>query len=120
MKLSLSILITSAYRGLGGATIAAGQALSGWLAAVIAADPVLRRRRVAVMRELAGAHHAHPGYAALPDASYHYREHLGAVLREAQGDLAGALGDFELAVALGLSDADVRDKRDALAARVGS
>ncbi len=46
--------------------------------------------------------------------------YLRAVLREAQGDLAGALGDFELAVALGLTDADVRDKRDALAARVGS
>jgi hypothetical protein len=46
--------------------------------------------------------------------------YLRAVLREAQGDLAGALSDFELAVALGLSDADVRDRRDALAARVGS
>jgi tetratricopeptide (TPR) repeat protein len=46
--------------------------------------------------------------------------YLRAVLREAQGDLAGALKDFELAVALGLSDADVREKRDALAARVTS
>ena len=46
--------------------------------------------------------------------------YLRAVLREAQGDLAGALRDFELAVALGLTDADVRDQRDALAARVGS
>ncbi|MFC7477787.1 IucA/IucC family protein [Dankookia sp. GCM10030260] len=82
VKLSLSILNTSAYRGLGGATIAAGQALSGWLVGVIAADPMLRRRRVAVLRELAGAHYAHPAYAALPDAPYHYREHLGAVLRE--------------------------------------
>jgi hypothetical protein len=45
--------------------------------------------------------------------------YLRAVLREAQGDLAGALRDFELAVALGLTDADVRDRRDALAARVG-
>ena len=45
--------------------------------------------------------------------------YLRAVLREAQGDLAGALSDFELAVALGLTDADVRDRRDALAARVG-
>jgi hypothetical protein len=44
--------------------------------------------------------------------------YLRAVLREAQGDLPGALRDFELAVALGLPDADVRDKRDALAARV--
>ena len=41
------------------------------------------------------------------------------MLREAQGDLPGALSDFELAVALGLTDADVRDRRDALAARVG-
>ena len=45
--------------------------------------------------------------------------YLRAVLREAQGDLPGALSDFELAVALGLTDADVRDRRDALAARVG-
>ena len=45
--------------------------------------------------------------------------YLRAVLREAQGDLSGALSDFELAVALGLTDADVRDRRDALAARVG-
>jgi hypothetical protein len=44
--------------------------------------------------------------------------YLRAVLREAEGDLAGALRDFELAVTLGLTDADVRDKRDALAARV--
>jgi hypothetical protein len=44
--------------------------------------------------------------------------YLRAVLRESQGDLAGALHDFELAVALGLSDAEVRDKRDELAARV--
>ncbi|TDH60815.1 IucA/IucC family siderophore biosynthesis protein [Dankookia rubra] len=82
VKLALSILNTSAYRGLGGATIAAGQVLSGWLAGVIAADPVLRRRRVTVLRELAGAHYAHPAYAALPEAPYHFCEHLGAVLRE--------------------------------------
>lgn len=43
--------------------------------------------------------------------------YLRAVLREAQGDLPGALRDFELAVALGLPEADVRDKRTALATR---
>lgn len=82
VKLALSILNTSAYRGLGSSTLAAGQRLSAWLAGIIAADPVLRRRRVAVLRELAGAHYAHPAYAALPDAPYHTSEHLGAVLRE--------------------------------------
>jgi hypothetical protein len=44
--------------------------------------------------------------------------YLRAVLREAQGDLPGALHDFELAVALGLTDSEVQDKRAALAARV--
>ncbi len=58
---------------------------------------------------------ARPADEWRPIAAY-----LRAVLREAQGDLAGALHDFELAVALGLTDADVRDKRDALAARVTS
>jgi len=57
---------------------------------------------------------ARPAGEWRPIAAY-----LRAVLREAQGDLAGALHDFELAVALGLTDADVRDRRDALAARVG-
>jgi len=45
--------------------------------------------------------------------------YLRAVLREAQGDLPGALSDFDLAVSLGLTDADVRDRRNALAARAG-
>jgi hypothetical protein len=66
------------------------------LDAVIGADP--RARPVGAWR---------------PVAAY-----LRAVLREAQGDLAGALHDFELAVALGLTDSEVQDKRDALAARV--
>jgi hypothetical protein len=55
---------------------------------------------------------ARPAGEWRPIAAY-----LRAVLREAQGDLAGALHDFELAVALGLTDADVRGRRDALAAR---
>lgn len=46
--------------------------------------------------------------------------YLRAVLREAQGDLPGALHDFELALALGLADPEVREKRDAVAARVAS
>lgn len=58
---------------------------------------------------------ARPAGEWRPIAAY-----LRAVLREAQGDLPGALHDFELAVALGLTDAEVRGKRDELAARVPS
>jgi hypothetical protein len=43
--------------------------------------------------------------------------YLRGVLREARGDHAGALDDLELALALGLADPEVREKRDALAAR---
>lgn len=42
--------------------------------------------------------------------------YLRGVLREARGDQAGALADLELALALGLADPEVREKRDALAA----
>lgn len=82
VKLALSILNTSAYRGLTGRTIGAGQRLSRWLAGIIAEDPVLHRRRVTPLIETAGVHYPHPAYAALPDAPYHYQEHLGAILRE--------------------------------------
>lgn len=89
VKLSLSILNTSAHRGLGAGTLAAGRRLSRWLADTIAADPVLRDRRVTVLRETAGVHYAHPAYARLADAPYHYREHFGAVLRESAEAHAG-------------------------------
>lgn len=46
--------------------------------------------------------------------------YLRGVLREARGDDAGALEDLELALALGLADPEIREKRDALAARTGA
>jgi hypothetical protein len=46
--------------------------------------------------------------------------YVRAVLREAQGDPAAALADVDLAMALGLGDADVRARREALARQVGA
>jgi hypothetical protein len=46
--------------------------------------------------------------------------YLRAVLREAQGDLAGALSDCDLALALGFTDPEVVERRHTLAARVRS
>ena len=120
VKLALSILNTSAYRGLGGGTLAAGQRLSRWLAGVVEADPLLRRRRVTVLRELLGVHYQHPAYAALPDAPYHYREHLGAVLRESAEAHATRLGEVPvLYAALHERDADGRPLALAMARRAG-
>lgn len=119
VKLALSILNTSAYRGLGGGTLAAGQRLSRWLANIVAADPVLRRRRVTVLRELAGAHYAHPAYAVLPDAPYHYGEHLGAVLRESAEAHAGSGETPVLYAALHERDAVGRPLALAMAVEAG-
>jgi len=44
--------------------------------------------------------------------------YMRGILREAQSDLPGALADYDLALALGLPDADARARRDALAARL--
>ena len=120
VKLALSILNTSAYRGLGGGTLAAGQRLSRWLAGVVEADPLLRRRRVTVLREVLGVHYAHPAYSALADAPYHYREHLGAVLRESAEAHTSAPGEAPvLYAALHERDAGGRPLASAMAARAG-
>jgi aerobactin synthase len=119
VKLALSILNTSAYRGLGGGTLEAGQRLSRWLAGIVEADPVLRRRRVTVLREVLGVHYAHPAYAALPDAPYHYREHLGAVLRESAEAHAGSGEVPVLYAALHERDAAGRPLALAMARRAG-
>jgi tetratricopeptide (TPR) repeat protein len=46
--------------------------------------------------------------------------YVRAVLREAEGDLPAALADVDLAMALGLGDADVRSRRDTLARQLGA
>ena len=119
VKLALSILNTSAYRGLSGRTIAAGQRLSRWLAGIVAADPLLRRRRVTPLIEVLGVHCAQPAYAALPDAPYHYQEHLGAVLRESADAHCGPGEVPMLYAGLHERDAAGRPLAMALAAQAG-
>jgi tetratricopeptide (TPR) repeat protein len=46
--------------------------------------------------------------------------YMRGILREVQEDLRGALADYDLAIALGLPDADARARRDALAARLAT
>lgn len=119
VKLALSILNTSAYRGLTGRTIVAGQRLSRWLAGIVAGDPLLRRRRVTPLIEVLGAHYPHPAYAALPDAPYHYQEHLGAILRESADAHCGPGEVPVLYAALHERDAAGRPLALALAAQAG-
>lgn len=80
VKLALTILNTSAWRGVPGKYMAIGPAFSGWLAGKAAADPVLHN--AIVLREPAGAFYPHPVYARIPNAPYQFNEMLGVIWRE--------------------------------------
>lgn len=80
VKLSLTVLNTSAWRGVPGKYMAIGARLSRWLARTAAADPALSG--VKVLKEVAGAFYPHPHYTGVPDAPYQFCEMLGAIWRE--------------------------------------
>ncbi|MCX2698826.1 IucA/IucC family protein [Ochrobactrum chromiisoli] len=80
LKLSLTILNTSAWRGVPGKYMSIGPTLSRWLAATAKSDPMLRNVRI--LQEVAGAFYPHPHFSAVKDAPYQFCEMLGAIWRE--------------------------------------
>lgn len=82
LKLSLTILNTSCYRGIPPEPMALAPVLSDWLASTASADPFLADSGLTVQRELGGAHLPHPHQQQVPGTPYRYREMLGAVWRE--------------------------------------
>ena len=90
IKLSLSILNTSCYRGIPGRYIAIGARLSDWLAGVVSEDPLLGRQgRVRLLREVAGIQVPNRGFRLIENLPYHYDEALGVIWRErAEAQLA--------------------------------
>jgi aerobactin synthase len=80
VKLALTILNTSAWRGVPGKYMAIGPAFSGWLADKAASDPALAG--TVILRERAGAFYPHPVYERIADAPYQYREMLGVIWRD--------------------------------------
>lgn len=82
LKLPVSILNTSVYRGLPRERTLAAPALTSWLASVVDGDAFLRETGVILLGEVAGVSVAHPAYEALPGVPYQYTEMLGAIWRE--------------------------------------
>jgi aerobactin synthase len=80
LKLSLSIMNTSVYRGIRHSWARSGPALSKWLCRLAAADPELSGR-LDILAEHAGVHYPHPSYSKVVDAPYQYSEQLGAIWR---------------------------------------
>ncbi|WP_048305536.1 IucA/IucC family siderophore biosynthesis protein [Halomonas sp. PR-M31] len=80
IKLALTILNTSCFRGIPGRYIAIGPILSDWLTRLTQNDPELSP--LIVQRELAGIHCPAPWQQALSGTPYRYQEMLGAIWRE--------------------------------------
>ena len=82
VKLPLTILNTSCYRGIPGHYIAVGARLSAWLDERCRTDPLLYDRGTLVLREPVGITCAHPDYRQVQGAPYRYQEMLGVIWRD--------------------------------------
>lgn len=82
LKLPLSILNTSVYRGLPRERTLAAPALTSWLSSVVDGDAFLRETGLILLGEVAGVSVAHPVYSSMPGAPYQYTELLGTIWRE--------------------------------------
>ncbi|WP_168188138.1 IucA/IucC family siderophore biosynthesis protein [Hahella sp. CCB-MM4] len=80
IKLPLTILNTSCFRGIPGKHIETGADLSQWLSSIVSEDPLLSG--LVVQREICGIHCRHPVQEQVAQTPYRYREMLGVVWRE--------------------------------------
>ncbi|KZL24429.1 IucA/IucC family siderophore biosynthesis protein [Pseudovibrio sp. Ad37] len=81
VKVALTILNTSAWRGIPGKYIAHGSDLSEWLDGIVQADDHLKNK-VSILKELRGVWYRHPFYQQLRDIPYQHNETLGVIWRE--------------------------------------
>ncbi|RKQ88123.1 siderophore synthetase component [Solirubrobacter pauli] len=82
LKLALSILNTSVWRGLPRDRTLAAPRLSAWLQERALGDPFLRETGVILLGEVASVSVAHPAFEAVADVPYQHTELLGAIWRE--------------------------------------
>lgn len=83
IKLPLTIMNTSCYRGIPGRFLLAGPAASAWLKARARDDEEFARVNLEILAEPAGAVLPHEQYVRLPQSPYRYRELFGVIWREA-------------------------------------
>jgi siderophore synthetase component len=85
LKLPLSILNTSVYRGLPRARTLAAPALTRWLQERCAGDPFLRERGLVLLGEVASVSVPQRAFESIADVPYQHTEMLGAIWREPVG-----------------------------------
>lgn len=118
VKVALTILNTSAWRGIPGKYIAIGAALSDWLEGIVASDELLSRH-VTILREARGIWYRHPLYGQMEDAPYQHGETLGVIWRDNASARVGPHRRACLYAALLHPDADGRPLAAAHAKRAG-
>ncbi|MCW8335133.1 IucA/IucC family protein [Vibrio paucivorans] len=82
IKLPLTVMNTSCYRGIPGRYILAGPTASDWIHSIFEQDELLRSKQAEVLQEPAAAFAAQQDYAKLEEAPYRYHELLGVIWRE--------------------------------------
>lgn len=82
LKLPITIMNTSSYRGIPGQYMLAGPAASGWLQARAADDEEFQRAGLEILAEPASAVVEHDQYGRLEEAPYRFRELCGVIWRE--------------------------------------
>jgi siderophore synthetase component len=86
VKVALSILNTSVYRGIPRARALVAPMLSRWFCGLVADDPYLRETGLVLLGEVASASVAHPAFEAVPQVPYQHTEMLGCIWREPVDD----------------------------------
>jgi siderophore synthetase component len=82
LKLALSILNTSVYRGLPRDRALAAPALSAWLQERCSRDPFLGECGLELLGEVASVSVRHPAFESVAGVPYQHTEMLGAIWRE--------------------------------------
>lgn len=82
IKLPLTIMNTSCYRGIPGRYILAGPMASDWLDSIFKSDDLFINKQAEVLQEPAAGFVAQSDYKLLVDAPYRYHELLGVIWRE--------------------------------------
>lgn len=98
IKLPLTILNTSAIRGIPGKHISVGAKLSRQILSLCHEDELLKKYNTDVLVEVAGMSVKHELYSKVSEAPYRYNELLGTVWRES---MASKQGPGELAILTG-------------------
>ncbi len=97
LKLPISILNTSVYRGLPRERALAAPALTSWFRRCCESDPFLREAGLRLLGEVASVSVAHPAFASIDGVPYQHTEMLGAIWRD---PVAPLLADGERAISL--------------------